>query len=284
MKHFLVFWMLCIPLTTIYAQTKREKIAKNVDDIEVVFKDGSSAIGYIKNLWNPIALRMPFESFERQFGFLDNKFTLFLPDGSKRKITSDEVRSIFAYAEDGSYTEMRRLGLKRVDSKGTIKDLKKNAWLPVTYKSDHITILSYNYYIDINDTGAIINFSKEKLQYQGTQMYLQRNDEDFAIAPIDMNAARNPFLLIKLTDRITNALKETFRDCDLLVQQLNEKPEINRKEIIKESRAKLKETSKQIKSLPKDERNDAWDVYFTRAYLNPYIDLITSYDEQCPKN
>ena len=281
-RAFLLGLSIVLPLISISAQEVRKNFTQNLDDVEILYKDGTTERGSIEDLvanWGQRSGKL--WSLEKEMGIHGKTFVLTDPNGKEKIIISDNVKSIYIYEDEG-VKEIRRLNLKTVNVKGEIVDLDKNVWLPVKIDGSRVSILSFNRYVSYaNPYKNKKKVSIDKATYAGTYVYLQRMEEDFAIIPIDLNRI-NLLNMGSTGDKYKIALKETFRDCDKTVALIDKDWDVSNKEGLKRYKALKKEANQKIKKLPKKERKYAWDAFYTEYTMRLYLPILEQYNAECP--
>jgi hypothetical protein len=281
-RAFLLGLSIILPLISISAKEISKNFTQDLDDVEILYKDGTNERGAIEDLvanWGQRSGKL--WSLEKVMGIHGKTFVLTDPSGKEKTITSDSVKSIYIYEDEG-IKEIRRLNLKTVNVKGEIVDLDKNVWLPVTVNDSRVSILSFNKYVSYSSPyKSKKKVSIDKATYAGTYVYLQRVEEDFAIIPVDLNRI-NLLNMASTGDKYKIALKETFRDCDKTVALIDKDWGVSNKEGLKRYKALKKETNQKIKKLPKKERKSAWDAFYTAYTMRLYLPILEQYNKECP--
>lgn len=244
-------------------------------EAEVTFKDNvvkkGYLFGFLENSFievgNPMSNLM---KIEKKLNLLDNhfKFKNSIDDNDHIVLSQDDIKEV-KIKEFGKLIKYKLLSLKTVNVKGEIVDLDTKAWLPL-YSSDRVNIFAYTILVNKN--------------YFWTPVYLNKEDEDFAISPIDINRI-NVFNIGKIDDKIIVALKEVFKDCPNYVKIINEDPVkklTDNFQNSKEQKEIIKKFEQENKELPKKDKKKKLDELKASFLIQPFLNFINEYKSTCP--
>jgi hypothetical protein len=253
---------------------------------EITHINGEKEVGYIYGFIQNKALSLnignPFSSsFSDALNLSDKSFSFKKELNQKAEnLNSEEINEVRILNDSITVNHYRLMDLATVNSDGTIKDLKKKAWLPI-YSENFINIFSYDVYEEIEDSRGNRTGNFEKA---ATMIYLNNSKNNFAINVMDYGIT-DIFSKTKLLTKWTGGLLEVFKDCPQFIKaNINEKKIWNfeSKYFDTEELEKTKMTEiKNERSLKKNERNIKLNNLDSEIQITPYLRMIEDYKNTC---
>ncbi len=254
---------------------------------EITYANGEKEIGYIdgfiQNKALSVNIQNPFSigSYSDALNLSDKSFSFrkTLKDRSEL-IKSEDVSEVKILDEDITIRHYKLMNLATVNSDGTIKDLKKKAWLPY-YSQGTTNIFSFDVYEErVGSTGngtGIFEKAATLIYLNDPKNNVAINVKDYAISDI--------FKPKKLFNKWTGGLVEIFKACPEFIKSNTDAKGIwnfdsEYFQTDELEKAKIKEI-KADKSIKKDVRNIMLNNLDTDIQVLPYVRMIEAYSKTC---
>lgn len=253
---------------------------------EITHINGEKEIGYIYGFIQNKALSLnmtnPFSSsYSDALNLSDKSFSFKKELNQKAEnLNSEEINEVRILNDSITGNHYKLMDLATVKSDGTIKDLKKKAWLPF-YNKNSINIFSYDVYEEITDSrgNGTGNFEKA-----ATMVYLNNPKNNFAINVMDYGIT-DIFSKSRLLNKWTGGLLEVFKDCPQFIKaNTNEKKTWNFESKYFDTDELEKTKTKEIKSdksLKKNEINIKLNNLDSEIQITPYLRMIEDFKTIC---
>ena len=205
---------------------------------------------------------------------LDDKFLVFKinNESDTKKILIDEINQVTLINENNTVQIFKVIFLREVNKDGTISDEERKVYLPLL-KEGRINIFGFKF-LEKSVKGGI--YSKDEI------FYYQNSNENYAInyGNIDEFASEIIFesnMREKLSKRMGNPLKDLFKDCPEIVNNIDTllEPYIEQDRAYE---AEEKRLSKEFKKLPKEKQNDLLTIHY---YDFNFIDKLINDYQNC---
>jgi hypothetical protein len=253
---------------------------------EITYRNGTKEIGYIYGFIQNKALSFNFKNAFSSNPIdalnLSDKSFSFKKELDQKEIdlTSDEIIEVKIIEDGVNFGYYKLMDLATVNSDGTIKDLKKKAWLPF-YSQDIINVFSYDIYEETEGANGNPSGHFEKI---ATMIYLNNPKDNLAINVMDYNFA-DIFSKTKLLNKWSGGLIEIFKNCPEFIKQNVDENNIwnfdsNYFDIEELEKTKKKEI-KNDKTIKNYEKNILLNNLDSEIQITPYLRMIADYKKIC---
>ena len=298
-KSLLFIFLFCTVITFAQPALRQKATAINLFGLkvdfaardtkaELTYANGEKQVGYIRgfiqNKAVTIGIQNPFSNFDfiDALNLSDKSFSFRKTLNEKAVVVkSEEVSEVKILDEDIAVQHYKLMDLATVNSDGTIKNLKKKAWLPI-YSQGVITILSFDIYeekLNNQDQGTgMFEKTATMIYLNDTKNNLAINVRDYGLMDI-FKGKKN------LLNKWTGGLVEIFKDCPEFIKSNTDAKgiwnfEADYFETDELEKAKIKEI-KADKSIKREERNIQLNNLDTDIQILPYARMIEDYSKKC---
>jgi len=236
----------------------------------ILFKDGHTEKGFIKSFLEDKIINLELiPSLEHELN-LDDKNLKFktTENGEFSEIPIDYIDEVTLLDNDKT-TTYKVIFLKEISIKGEVLNEGRKVFLPLI-KKGKINIYGIRYTeTDYDGSGGIF-------RYKGTRFYYQNAKENYAINYYNMEMGE---VLFYIKSRMLNPLRELFKDCPAIVNDLNDDSFEGISQRKKENKQEAKLLQKEFKSLSDQDQRKLENIHhYNFNFMEKYI---AKYESEC---
>lgn len=280
MKKILTLALLVSGLIVFGQKTNKKK--SDYAPVEITKVDGSKMTVLFKRITLPTL-----SSFKYVFGGDQNTNVKIeyktSENGSTEKMNSkDIVRFRFLDEDENEIAAYERLHLRVFDKNNVLKDTKQVMYMPLVYEGK-INVYGEANFICQTAPGSN-KVVKGTCEYAYSTFYLKNNQENFAVAPLDIKILNKE----RSIDNFMNAYKVAGKDCPEFTTYLNNvRAKVEDKDFTRKMRDEAISYRKEIKKNSRDldlNKEERVEYVGRKLFLQEarfYINIVKEYEKSC---
>ncbi|WP_162126200.1 hypothetical protein [Flavobacterium phycosphaerae] len=236
----------------------------------ILFKDGHTEKGFVKSFLEDKLINLELiPSLEHELNLDDKNLKFKTTENEEFKdIPIDYIDEVTLLDKEKT-TTYKVIYLKEISIKGEVLEEGRKVFLPLI-KKGKINIYGIKYTeTDYDSSGGIF-------RYKGTRFYYQNAKENYAINYYNMEMGE---VLFYIKSRMLNPLRELFKDCPEIVNDLNDDSFEGMSQRKKENKQEAKLLQKEFKNLSNEEQSKMENIHhYNFNFMEKYI---AEYESKC---